>query len=266
MTRATLRRRLRHTTFWLLVVLAVAFCAKLVEVGVLRLPIAGSEAVGEAVYDFLKDMAVVIVTIAAAWLAAVLQRRSKFIESLEEEWRGIVRTKSELFAYCEHQNPTYEDYLQAFCRISETIDSMRIVYRNVGETDELIGLYPYVPLHDMRRALQTLDPSKRQAPVSEAERKRVHDAILQEFYALRETFLEELDLEEPMRPQMVAASARTKTPGATSQARAAQARQKHAQSALPRPRPDVDDLLVQEWQREHDRTHASVSGPSGNGT
>ncbi len=37
---------------------------------------------------------------------------------------------------------------------------MRSVYQNVGETNDLIGLYPYAPLHDMRRALQTLDPRK----------------------------------------------------------------------------------------------------------
>jgi hypothetical protein len=177
----------------------VALAGKLAEAGILELPLGGSREIGEAVYEFLKDMAVVIVTIAAAYLAAILQRRSTFIESLEEEWRGIVRTKSELFAYCERPNPSYDDYVSAFCRISETIDSMRIVYCNVGETETKIGLYPYVPLHDMRRAFQTLDPSKRQ-DIPESDRKLVRDAVLQGFYALRETFLEELDLEEPARP------------------------------------------------------------------
>ncbi len=68
-----------------------------------------------------------------------------------------MRTKAALYAYCEKTYPTADDYIAAYCRISETLDNMRIVYSNVGETDELIGLYPYAPLHDMRRALQTID-------------------------------------------------------------------------------------------------------------
>ena len=59
---------------------------------------------------------------------------------------------------CEKPYLATDDYLAAFYKVSETIDTMRIVYRNAGETGGLIGLYPFEPLHDMRRALQTLDP------------------------------------------------------------------------------------------------------------
>jgi len=75
---------------------------------------------------------------------------------------------------------------------------MRSVYQNVGETGDLIGLYPYAPLHDMRRALQT--PIRARTPIRRQKRATCARAILQSFYALRETFLEELDLEEPDHP------------------------------------------------------------------
>ena len=91
---------------------------------------------------------------------------------------------------------------------------MRSVYRNVGETNGLIGLYPYAPLHDMRRALQTLDPRKTPSPDADA-RNLVRDAILQSFYALRETFLEELDLEEPDHPLLISSGRRAKKSGST---------------------------------------------------
>jgi len=55
-------------------------------------------------YEFLKDMSLVLVTVVAAYLANVFQKRSKFLERLEEEWRGIVRTKSALYSFCERQN------------------------------------------------------------------------------------------------------------------------------------------------------------------
>ncbi|KAI9880392.1 MAG: hypothetical protein M1823_006740, partial [Watsoniomyces obsoletus] len=109
------------------------------------------------VYEYLRDMSLLIATGGVAYLTNVFQKRSGFTESLEEEWRGIVRTKAALYTFCEKPCPSTEDYLSAFSAISGTIDNMRIVYRNVGETDSLIGLYPYAPLHDMRRALQTLD-------------------------------------------------------------------------------------------------------------
>jgi len=156
----------------------------------------------------------------------------------------MVRTKSALYTYCTKPYVSTDDYLAAFCRISETIDNMRIVYRNAGETDSLIGLYPFAPLHDMRRALQTLDPRKR-PDIPPEERKLALDAILQSFYALREVFLDELDLEEPDRPMLAAASRRLKVPGATHKARKLQERQASHFVAHDAPRQTaVDDFLT----------------------
>jgi hypothetical protein len=44
----------------------------------------------------------------------------------------------------------------------------------------------------------------------------VRDAILQSFYALRENFLNELEIHEPDKPIIAAAARRRKRPGATS--------------------------------------------------
>ena len=76
----------------------------------------------------------------------------------------------------------------------------------------MIGIYPFAPLHDMRRALQSLDPRKR-TDISPEQRKLVRDAILQSFYALRENFLIELDIDAPEHPILPAAARRRKTPG-----------------------------------------------------
>lgn len=243
MTRASLNRTLRHAYLWLGIVLAISFGARLAD----QIPgIAGTpvEAVARALYDYLKDMSLVFITVVAAYLANVFQKRSNFVESLEEEWRGMVRTKSALYTYCTKPYVSTDDYLAAFCRISETIDNMRIVYRNAGETDTLIGLYPFAPLHDMRRALQTLDPRKR-PDIPAEDRKLALDAILQSFYALREVFLDELDLEEPDRPMLASVARRLKVPGATQKARRIQERQaaRFAEHEAPR-QPAVEDFLT----------------------
>ncbi|MCB1512295.1 MAG: hypothetical protein KDJ36_15450 [Hyphomicrobiaceae bacterium] len=260
MTRASINRTLR-VAYWLLgFVLAISLLAKLAD----HIPgLAGTpmQKLAIAVYDYLKDMALVLVTVVATYLAHVFQKRSTFVAALEREWRGIVATKNALYYFCEKSNPTADDYLAAFCEISATLDNMRIVYRNVGETDTLIGLYPYAPLHDMRRALSTLDPRKAEN-VTVEQRRLVRDAILQSFYALRENFLEELDLEEPTHGILNARARRLKLPGTTTAARKLQQAQiaRNLKDAPPNER--VDALLAELYEKEQavERARANDAG------
>ena len=212
----------------------------------------GVDAVLKDVYELIRDMSLLIATGGVAYITNVFQKRSTFVTNLEQEWRGIVATKGELYAFCEKPYPTPEDYIATFCRISEALDTMRIIYRNVGETDAQIGLYPYAPLHDMRRALQTLDPRKNKN-VTPEYRKLVRDAILQAFYALRENFLEELDLEEPTHPLLISGGRRLKRPGATNAAKRLQDRQRARQDgkdAAGGKREDIDRLLADLYSQE----------------
>lgn len=260
MTRASLNRTLRRAYVVLGLVLVLALAAKFAD----RVPGIAGTPLGSAaldLYEYLKDMALVFVTVVAAYLANVFQKRSKFVESLEEEWRGIVRTKSALHAFCEKPDASADDYIAAFCRISETIDNMRIVYRNVGETDELVGLYPYAPLHDMRRALQSLNPRKR-PDLADADRKLARDAILQSFYALRENFLEELDLKEPDNPLLISGGRRLKQPGSTRRARRRQGHQRVRQNSTPAARQDVEAFLAGLYQAEQGITEPARSRPA----
>lgn len=223
MTRSSLKRTLRRA-YWILgLVLVVSIVAKLAD----HIPgLAGTavERLLKDIYDYLKDMSLVLVTVVAAYLANVFQKRSLFLNSLKEEWRNIVKAKSALYTYTQLDTPDLEKYLAAFCAISESIDNMRAVYRNFGETDSQIGLYAYAPLHDMRRAFQTLKPSAEHQVTAE-DRKLARRAILQVFYALRETFLEEIDLEAPDNPLTIYNSRRLKKAGAPNWAARAELRQ-----------------------------------------
>ena len=240
MTRSTLKRTLRHIYAVLIIVLGISFLAKIAD----HIPyLAGTSAAQllKDTYEFLRDMSLLIATGGVAYIANVYQKRQSFIDALKEEWRDIIAAKSALFTYTQLDRPTQEQYLATFCTLSETIDNMRSVYRNVGETDSLIGLYPYAPLHDMRRVLQTLDPADNPNPSAE-ERKLVRDASLQVFYALRETFLEELDQEEPDHPLLNSAARRTKVSGTTKLA--VLKRQKEHQDRKTPSDPRIDALLA----------------------
>ncbi|KAI94381.1 hypothetical protein T281_11175 [Rhodomicrobium udaipurense JA643] len=161
-------------------------------------------------YEFIKDSSLLIATIAVAYLANIYQRRQNFLDSLREQWREIVKTKGALLYYCKTSEPDAGQYWKAFTQLSECIDNMRIVYANVGETNELIGAYPFEPLHDMRRAFEKLDPAASTAE----DRALVWEKIEQAFNAIREKFLDEFDIEAPSKPILKRGTGRTKVKGA----------------------------------------------------
>jgi hypothetical protein len=269
MTRATLKRTLARVYVTIAVVLAISLVAKFVD----HIPILRTSGLGAAlkdVYEYLRDMSLLLATGGVAYIANVYQKRASFIDALKEEWRDIIAAKSVVFSYTQIERPTLEQYLTAFCKLSETIDNMRSVYRNVGETGDLIGIYPYAPLHDMRRALQTLDPRK--APDADIEKRNLaRDAILQSFYALRETFLEELDLEEPDHPLLISGGRRTKISGSTRAARRDQERQLTLRDRAQSPDPRIDNLLADLYARENStakpwrQVSAEAAAPTPNG-
>jgi hypothetical protein len=147
MTRRRQNIRLLIVIVVLLVIIAVALFAKFQN----------GNALFDKLYEFIRDTSLLIATIAVAYLANIYQRRQQFLMSLREQWREIVQAKSALLL--QNSNPTHEQYLRAAAQLSECIDYMRIVYANVGETAELIGYYPFEPLHDMRHVFKTLDPT-----------------------------------------------------------------------------------------------------------
>ena len=149
-------------------------------------------------------------------MAYVYQKRTTFLQNLREQWYEIVGTKAELIYYCHLEQPTVEDYLLSARELSECIDKMRIVYSNVGETEELIGLYPYSPLHHMRKVMESLDP--RTATPTAEERFVARGEIWDAFNAVREHFLDEFDIEEPSRPILIYRMKRLKRDGATREA------------------------------------------------
>lgn len=175
-------------------------------------------------YDFVRDTSLLIATVAAAYLAGVYQRRQTFLNSLREQWREIVQTKSALLFYLHQEEPTLDDFLVAQAQLSETIDNMRIVYRNVGETNELIGYFPYAPLHHIRETMNGIDPRKGDVPGSAKYNAR--GEIWDAFNAIREHFLDEFDIEEPTCPVLVHEMKRKKRDGAAPAAMARLEQQK----------------------------------------
>jgi hypothetical protein len=206
MTRKTQNRILTYVVMGLSLLIGAALAAKLSGI-----PWALN------FYEFIRDTSLLIVTVIAAYMAQVYQKRSTFLQNLREQWHDIVRAKAELIYYCHLEKPTLNDYLLAAHELSECIDTMRIVYSNVGETDEYIGFYPYEPLHDIRRVFERLDPrtGERTPEQRYLARGRIWDA----FNAIRDHFLDEFDIEAPTKPIVIRHMTRRRRDGASPAAR-----------------------------------------------
>ena len=199
MTKKRLRRYVAQIIVAVILVLLLAAMAKCPEIPI---PV--------GLYGYITDMSILIFTITSVLLANAFRKRQVFIDSLREEWREIVDTKAALSVYCQRENATLDDYLDAYCHISRAIDNMRMVYRNVGETKKLIGYYPFEPLHDMRKSMESIDP--RNGTVTPEERSQARETIWEAFNALRERFLDELELVEPANPITEIGAKRKKQP------------------------------------------------------
>jgi hypothetical protein len=253
MTRSSLRRAMRRLTLTITLLLLFAAFAKLAK-HIPGLAETGLERVLNDIYEFLRDMSLLIATGGVALITNIYQRRQAFIESLKAEWHGIIAAKSALLVFSHKPQPTHAEYIETYTRLSETIDNMRVVYKNVGESEALVGLYPYAPLHDMRRVLQTMDPSKSEA--GSVDRALARDTMLRSFYALRQRFLEELDLEEPDHPVLPSGAKRTAKEGKSRRADLLQQAQLRHYSQNGSAPDASDELLAELYRREVEKRTA----------
>jgi len=147
-------------------------------------------------YTVLKDFASLFATIAAAYLAYCFQRRQAFLSSLRDLWHKIIAVKGELVQYTLNPSPTQQTFGDTHESISTAIDVVRATYRNVGESKDSHGLYPFEPLKDMRRALVGLGFEN----VTPEKQKEARDKIIQAWNAFRWSFLREFSAPEPTFP------------------------------------------------------------------
>jgi hypothetical protein len=101
----------------------------------------------------------------------------------------------------------------------------------------------------MRRALQSLKPDSDRT-ASADDRQLARDSIMQSFYALRETFLEELDLEAPDHPLLIQNSRRLKKSGAPGWARRRQTNQHKHYAKISPGDPRIATFLRVLFERE----------------
>ena len=147
------------------------------------------------IYGVIKDFSSLFIALAAVYLAYCFQRRQNFLIALSALWREIVSAKIEVIDYIDSAKPDDAAFAKVNRALSETIDLVRGVYQNVGESETTVGLYPFEPLHDMRRALESL-----RADLTPERRTIERMNVDRAWNALRFAFLKEFSRPPPPWP------------------------------------------------------------------
>jgi hypothetical protein len=149
---------------------------------------------------FIGSNATLFALIFAAYLAYVFQQRGKFVDELRSWWNGIVEAKSDFFIYCDKSSPSEEDYLKSFYRLSISMDTLRLIYCNVGrDKKNLKGYYPFEQVRDIVDVVRSVD--YRRKPTTE-DRLKAKQAINIIFQSLRHAIQAEASASIPDQPTL----------------------------------------------------------------
>jgi hypothetical protein len=195
-TRATLLRSVLSVMAFLAALLALAIYsqARATTPGDIAAPF------WIAVHGAIKDFTGLFIAIPGAWLAYCFSRRSAFLTILDGLWRNMVDAKGKCVRF--GIDPTRDRLDAARTALSTTIDNMRSVYRNVGESETDVGTFPFEPLHDMRRTLELYARRFATAPADAlpALQQEFRAMIGDSWHALRCRFLKEFGAPLPADP------------------------------------------------------------------
>lgn len=162
-------------------------------------------------YEPMRDFVPIVIGLAGTYVADTLQRRGQFVAALRDLWYEMVRAKGEMVAFLRSKERAADEFRQVWTAQSNVIDMVRGVYRNVGETNRLVGFRPFEPLVTMLSCLERADPQGNKT----VDSATIVAEIEESWNALREVFLDEFVLPEPEHSVLSQNARRLKSPGAT---------------------------------------------------
>jgi hypothetical protein len=193
MTNRTLRRRLIYTAIGVILCLIVS----LIEY--CRHGLTGS--------TFISANGTLIAILFATYIAYLFQQRAKSVDDLRRWWNEIVAAKSDFFAFCDKVKPNEDEYLKSFYKISTAMDTLRLIYCNVGRDAENIrGYYPFEQIRDIVDIARSIRPSKK---LTRKDRLAAKAAIDVAFQSLRHAIQSEASAAPPDSPILYGSRERT---------------------------------------------------------
>jgi hypothetical protein len=149
---------------------------------------------------FIGSNATLFALLFAAYLAYVFQQRGKFVDELRSWWNGIVEAKSDFFIYCEKSSPSEEDFLKGFYKLSISMDTLRLIYCNVGRSGtNPKGYYPFEQVRDIIDLARSVGYNREPSAQDRTKAKLAIDII---FQSLRHAIQAEASASIPDHPTL----------------------------------------------------------------
>jgi len=148
-------------------------------------------------YKTLRDLIPLIIAIPAAWLAYSFQRRQSYLKNVRDLYSHMVRATQDAIQYTHLEKPSQEQFGNVQKSLSSTIEEIRAVFLNLGQTEERVGLYPF---EGIKTIVGTLNGLGFGDDLTAENRKAARDSIIEEWKELRKHFLSECARGIPINP------------------------------------------------------------------
>lgn len=144
-------------------------------------------------FQTFRDFILLLVAIPAALLTDYFQKRNQFEDALRTLWSNVLDSVNEARQYTYRTEATEDEFRRILVSLSKSIDEVRSVYKNLGESKTETGYYPFESLKIIYKLFVelgygTLDADKK----SEARKKLDHY-----WKNFKDSFLWEFDRPEP---------------------------------------------------------------------
>lgn len=180
------RKHLQRTIFAVIVLYTIAIIVGLI--------IYYTDFTGNKIhYQIYKDLMLLTIAIPAAYLGFCFQRRSSFLQALRQLWTNLISSVNTAIQYTHLPEPTDKQFGEALVLLSKSIDEVRGVYKNLKETKDNIGLYPFECLKDIYGQVSKLGYGKLDMAKAAESRRHIRHC----WKDLRKSFLSEFDRSEP---------------------------------------------------------------------
>lgn len=150
----------------------------------------------QKIYSTFKDLLPLIFAVPLGYLGFCFQRRNSFMSSLKFLWKNMIAAVNEAIQYTHREENSQEDFGAVLTSLSEVIDELRGVYKNIGETESNIGRYPFEPIKTINEEIKKLGYGK----IENSIREKSRDLIIGNWQSIRKEFLHEFDRYEPTKP------------------------------------------------------------------
>lgn len=150
----------------------------------------------QIIYETFTDLIPLIFAIPLGYLGFCFQRRNNFMSSLKELWKNMIFALNETLEYTHKDKISNVEYERTLKELSKVIDELRGVYKNIGESQESKGLYPFEPIKSIRKEIEKLGFGD----IDKVKAKEARQIIIGNWKSIRNEFLHEFDRYEPTKP------------------------------------------------------------------